>query len=151
MWSPWKGQHSLNLHDAAALEFTSKVVLVSVGPRWRLQGQVKERKICHAVIGNCKRQAKGSREDKGGAQMNTNSVCKQYHHAREIAQPVKCSPHKQEDLSSMPSTPAWWCTLVILALGICRSLGFTCQSAKLNQGISGQAGEISSKSKTLTS
>lgn len=50
MWSPWKGQHSLNLHDAAALEFTSKVVLVSVGPRWRLQGQVKERKITLLLV-----------------------------------------------------------------------------------------------------
>lgn len=54
------------MHDAAALEFTSKVVLVSVGPTWRLQDQVKERKICDVVIGNCKRQAKGSRQDNGG-------------------------------------------------------------------------------------
>lgn len=83
--------------------------------------------------------------------MDKSNVCKHYHHAREIAQSVKCSPHKQEDLSLMPSTPAWGCMLVILALGRYRALGFTCQSAKMNQGISGQVGETSSKNKMLAS
>lgn len=34
---PGKGRTFLTLHDAPALEFAPKVLLVSVGPRWRLQ------------------------------------------------------------------------------------------------------------------